>query len=540
MPTKLAVSQPPSEHGTTLIAPSGRFGYLTIKGAIALVEVFDPLDQLFRLQAGLFEQRPHALDDQHETVDPVVESLNLGRRRCSKGRRRSGHAGRPGGTTLPENVAGNEVHSHDLILGNRAAVSVDSCTDLLQVELFDADKNQRYVVPYRSGSTVTMLNGSLDTVALPDVLRLIAASAKSGLLRIEQTSPSGRIFIVDGQIAFATTRNENDPIDDLLHMEYRADYVGSTEDRRVVDLNELLDSNPDAFHRFLEQMVVEVMSRLLRVNEGRFRFDVDIRSHREIPHSFEVEDMISQANTRSDAWARIFEVVPSSSAPFRMAPRLNDGDQVALGRRDWALLAATGASTSIDEIARSLKIFEFAAAKKVAELTQKGLVEFINTEVSQDTLAADELLSGVFSAGAGEVAREEAATLAPTADEPVEIQLADLDAGEPSEDVPENEDEAPAEEEGPTWLPVDGEDDQNQDEEDDDDPVPLLEELHRLHEAEAADHLAHASENQEAEEPAEDEESEEDFNEDDLEGGDLATRWKNLRKAKRGAHASNE
>ena len=386
---------------------------------------------------------------------------------------------------------------------------------------------------------MTMLNGSLDTVALPDVLRLIASSAKSGLLRIEQTSPSGRIFIVDGQIAFATTRNENDPIDDMLHMEYRADYVGSTEDRRVVDLNDLLDSNPDAFHRFLEQMVVEVMSRLLRVNEGRFRFDVDIRSHREIPHSFEVEDMINQANARSDAWARIFEVVPSSSAPFRMAPRLNDGDPVALGRRDWALLAATGASTSIDEIARSLKIFEFAAAKKVAELTQKGLIEFINTEISQDSLAADELLSGVFSVGAGEVGIEEETTLAPMADEPVEIQLADLNAGETSEDVAEDEDEAPADPEGPTWLPVDAEDDQDHDEEDDD-PVPLLEELHRLHEAEAADHLPDGSENREDEEPEEDEDAEEDFNEDDLDGGDLATRWKNLRKAKRGAHASNE
>ena len=109
---------------------------------------------------------------------------------------------------------------------------------------------------------MTMLNGSLDTVALPDVLRLIASSAKSGLLRVEDASPSGRIFIVDGRIAFATTRNENDPIDDLLHMEYRADYVGTPDDRRIVDLSDLLENNPEAFNRFLEQMVVEVMSAL--------------------------------------------------------------------------------------------------------------------------------------------------------------------------------------------------------------------------------------------------------------------------------------
>ena len=340
---------------------------------------------------------------------------------------------------------------------------------------------------------MTMLNGSLDTVALPDVLRLIASSAKSGLLRIEETNPVGRIFIVDGEIAFATTRNEHDPIDDLLHMEYRADYVGSTEDRRVVDLNDLLENNPDAFHRFLEQMVVEVMSRLLRVDQGRFRFDVDIRSGREINHSFEVEDTIAQATARSAAWSRIFEIVPSSSAPFRMAPRLNNGEQVALGRRDWALLAATGASTSIDEIAQTLKIFEFAAAKKVAELTQKGLIEFINTEISRDSLAADELLSGVFSAQAVDVSKTEETSIAPMTDEPVTIELADLDpekSAEADADIEEetplveDEDPVPTDPDGPTWLPVETPDDQD---EDDDDPVPLLEELHRLHEAEEAD-----------------------------------------------------
>lgn len=400
-----------------------------------------------------------------------------------------------------------------------------------------------------------MLNGSLDTVALPDVLRLIASSGKSGLLRIEESNPSGRIFIVDGQIAFSTTRNENDPIDDLLHMEYRADYVGSTEDRRVVDLNDLLESNPEAFHRFLEQMVVEVMSRLLRVDKGRFRFDLDIRSHREIPHSFEVEDMISQANARSAAWARIFEIVPSSSAPFRMAPRLDDAEQVALGRRDWALLAATGSSTSIDEIARRLKIFEFAAAKKVAELAQRGLIEFVNTEISQDSVAANELLSGVFSTSTV----DEAANLTPPGDQSVEIELADLNDETPvvgadgeESPAPEIGVEASAELDGPTWLKVESPDGQDPGEKDDD-PVPLLEELHRLHEAESADRHSstpgseparETAAGKPADEPANQEvpedENDEDFNEDDFDGGDLATRWKNLRKAKRGAHASNE
>ncbi|MGZ5383155.1 MAG: DUF4388 domain-containing protein [Acidimicrobiia bacterium] len=387
-----------------------------------------------------------------------------------------------------------------------------------------------------------MLNGSLDTVALPDVLRLIASSAKSGLLRIEDASPSGRIFIVDGRIAFATTRNENDPIDDLLHMEYRADYVGSTEDRRIVDLNDLLESNPEAFNRFLEQMVIEVMSRLLRVDEGRFRFDVDIRSRREIPHSFEIEDMISQASGRAEAWMRVFEVVPSATAPFRMSPRLNAEEEIVLGRRDWALLAATGSSTSIDEIAQKLKIFEFAAAKKVAELTQRGLLEFIDTEISQTTVEASGLLSEVV--GARVVQTEIEILQESPADTPIEVELEDLTSGEaPGADV-DREEEAAADADGPTWVPVENEGgddapDADVDDVDEDDPVPLLEELHRLHEAQAADRLA-AESNPEAEDELVEDEAGDEFDVDDIDGGDLATRWKNLRKAKRGAHASNE
>ncbi|MDH3260813.1 MAG: DUF4388 domain-containing protein [Acidimicrobiia bacterium] len=383
-----------------------------------------------------------------------------------------------------------------------------------------------------------MLNGSLDTVALPDVLRLIASSAKSGLLRVEDASPSGRIFIVDGRIAFATTRNENDPIDDLLHMEYRADYVGTPDDRRIVDLSDLLENNPEAFNRFLEQMVVEVMSRLLRVSEGRFRFDVDIRSRREIPHSFDVEDLISQASARSTAWTRIFEVVPSASAPFRMAPRLSETEDIVLGRRDWALLASTGASTTIDQIAQELKIFEFAAAKKVAELTQRGLIEFANAGGgSQTSQAAAELLSGVVPAEAIEDFEVLEDKVSPPADIIVEAEAEEAISGDlpglkeiPGPDAALEAEET-AEAGGPTWLTVESE-------ADDDDPVPLLEELHRLHEAENA--VSQQADNGAEADEESDEDEDEDFDVDDIDGGDLATRWKNLRKAKRGAHASNE
>jgi hypothetical protein len=386
-----------------------------------------------------------------------------------------------------------------------------------------------------------MLNGSLDTVALPDVLRLIATSGKSGLLRVTDASPSGRIFIVDGRVAFATNRNDDDPIDDLLHMEYRADYVGSPEDRRIVDLSELLESNPEAFGRFLEQMIVEVLSRLLRVNEGEFRFDVDIRSRREVPYAFGIEEMIAQAQARADAWNRVFEVVPSVDDSFRMAPRLDQDEEIVLARRDWAILAVTGASSTVNRIARELKIFEFAAAKKVAELVQRGLIEFVSTEVPASSVTASGLLSDV--AETHEIHLDEPSELLEGSTEPtppIEFEQPESDVEPEPVDDQSAAGEDLANDSGPTWLAIEEEPGPDID----DDPVPLLEELRRLHEADEADEAIStpaapvATNEKPASEPPPEEAD--GVAADSMEEGDLATRWKNLRKAKRGVNATSE
>jgi hypothetical protein len=227
-----------------------------------------------------------------------------------------------------------------------------------------------------------------------------------------------------------------------------------------------------------------------------------------------------------------------------MAPRLDETEEILLGRRDWALLAVTGASTTINEIAQRLKIFEFAAAKKVAELTQRGLIEFISTELPHESMAAAELLSEVVELAP--VKTEESREASPQSESPSEPNL-ETDVGDEANAV---EDEPAAESEsessdadsspdgaGPTWLPVEETpEEENQEEEEEEDPVRLLEELHRLHEADAAE-SQQAAETPEVDEDAPEEQE---FDIDNIEGGDLATRWKNLRKAKRGVHAANE
>ena len=56
------------------------------------------------------------------------------------------------------------------------------------------------------------LSGTLDTFALPDVLRLLASTAKSGRLRVSGNRGSGSVWVTDGEVVASelTTINSLD------------------------------------------------------------------------------------------------------------------------------------------------------------------------------------------------------------------------------------------------------------------------------------------------------------------------------------------
>ncbi len=341
-----------------------------------------------------------------------------------------------------------------------------------------------------------------------------------------------------------TTRGEDDPLENLLSMEYLLDEDGPNRDRRVVDLGELLETNPETFGRFLEQMTIEILSRLLRSEVGEFNFEEDVRNSRELPATFPVEALVEKAESRASEWEKILDVVPGTDARFRLAPRLDGEGEVVLGKRDWTLLAATGSSTSIIEVARALKIFEFAAAKKVCDLVQRGLIEFLPDADMPRLVEAAPAVADMPPLGEPEPALPNSPSRAdsPGAGPPEEVT-----AG-PPEEIAAGPPERPDEDKDlggspPTWVAV------SRSRGSERSGTVLLDELHMLH----TDEVSVPDEKAELEVPAGEEkldepepgddvgEAEPDTQEEDeIAGADLATRWKNLRRAKRGAHAAGD
>jgi len=174
------------------------------------------------------------------------------------------------------------------------------------------------------------LSGTLETFSLPDVLRLLASTKKTGLLALDGDRGTGRVWVDGGEI------------------------VAADAERAVVD-------DVDA-----------VLFELLRFGDAAFEFDAaavapDTGTRRE------VEDALDVATARLEEWRDIESVVPSLDVRVRMVPELDA--EVTLGPEVWRVVARVGTGASGHDVARHLGEGEYEVCRVLRDLVEDGLVE---------------------------------------------------------------------------------------------------------------------------------------------------------------------
>ena len=127
------------------------------------------------------------------------------------------------------------------------------------------------------------LQGTLDTFALPDVLRLLAATKKTGRLRITGGRGTGSVWAAAGEI------------------------VGI-----------------EATHAPHANEPVDALFELLRFQDGAFTFDAEA-THDDPAPPTDVEILLAQAEALLDEWRAIEAVVPSMDAWVTLRPTLPAG-----------------------------------------------------------------------------------------------------------------------------------------------------------------------------------------------------------------------
>lgn len=203
------------------------------------------------------------------------------------------------------------------------------------------------------------LEGTLETVALPDVLALLSVTAKSGELRVESARLAGSLWMDAGRISGFD--------------------VGSCTS------------------------AVDALFALLRLGEGSFAF----RGEGSVPATTvtpeEVAPVLEEAEARLLEWPGIEAVVPSLSSHLSLSGDV--GAPVTLRPDQWQLVAGIGGGRAVADVLDSLHLGEFDGCKAVKELVEMRLVQlavpgFGDEQVAGDLVAGEVVIGDALDADA--------------------------------------------------------------------------------------------------------------------------------------------
>lgn len=177
------------------------------------------------------------------------------------------------------------------------------------------------------------LQGTIDAFPIPDVLRLLGSSQKSGELLVTGTANHAAVWIAQGTVLGGTTTRSS-----------------------VIP-------------------PVLAVFETLRIADGAFEFSsVDLQ---DLPESgfdpVPVEDALRDAEELSNQWVNIQEIVPSLQHELKLAAQLPT-DRVAIDQDMWELITNIGITTSVGDLAVVLDIGEFEVCARTAALVESGLM----------------------------------------------------------------------------------------------------------------------------------------------------------------------
>ena len=225
------------------------------------------------------------------------------------------------------------------------------------------------------------LTGNLDVFPLEEVLRLLARSRKTGCLRVDGLGFQGRVFMANGALTLAMTGSDE---------EFRRQLVASglvtATDLRQVEAGSatLAEVATTGITDFVREQIVESLYRIRKPGTGAFDFVIDLMPRYPTGQTFDVEVAIAEADRRANEWADIEAVVPDLDAAYHMAPEIPEGEEVTLTSPAWRILASLGGGATVRQIAAALGSTEFRAARDLAELVRRHLVEPV-TAVAEET-----------------------------------------------------------------------------------------------------------------------------------------------------------
>jgi hypothetical protein len=186
-----------------------------------------------------------------------------------------------------------------------------------------------------------VLQGTLDTLSLPELFDVLAATKKTGALHVRGTRGLGVVYFDGGSVCAAEAGVQSGPVED----------------------------EPAVISR-----LHDVCFELFRYETGSFEFEPGGPPRWPVLSSVPVDVLVDEAGRRLTEWKDIEAVVPSVECrPWLVADP--PGKQVVLEHAQWRMVTAIAGRRRVSAIMRLLEVSEFDVCRTLKSLVDVGLVE---------------------------------------------------------------------------------------------------------------------------------------------------------------------
>ena len=225
------------------------------------------------------------------------------------------------------------------------------------------------------------LQGTLDTLSLPELCELLSGTNKSGALHVRAEAGSGVLWFADGKVCAGEAGGQTGP--------------------------------PAAGGGDLLERLHDVCFELFRYTEGSFEFEADRRPSWPAERAVDVAGLLAETERRMTEWREIIAVIPSIEARPRLVPEPPAGGPITLDAAQWRIVTGIDGRRRVSALIRVLDGGEFTVCKILRSLVQAGLVE-VDADPSSAAGPGETAGARSSSSEAGTGSRADTAADAPT------------------------------------------------------------------------------------------------------------------------------
>jgi hypothetical protein len=189
-----------------------------------------------------------------------------------------------------------------------------------------------------------VLQGTLDTLSLPELCELLSGTSKTGALNVRAEAGQGVLWFSDGKVCAGEAGSQTGP------------------------------PPPGAGGDLLDRLH-DVCFELFRYTEGSFEFEVDRRPAWSADRGVDVGGLLAETERRMTEWREIIAVIPTIEARPRLVPEPPAGGPITLDAAQWRVVTGIDGRRRVSALIRVLDGGEFTVCKVLRSLVQAGLVE---------------------------------------------------------------------------------------------------------------------------------------------------------------------